>query len=204
MTIKAIIFDLGGVLLRTADFAPRQRLAARLGMNQSELEQLIFGRESGDMAQRGEISVKQHWSNLCRELNYSPGELQTLVNEFFAHDVLDLSLVDYVRRLHQSYKTALLSNAWDDLRQVIAERWHFEDAFDDMIISAEVRLAKPDKRIFELTLERLGVDASQTIFIDDMQRNVDGAKAVGLLGIRFQTPQQVRSDLELLLDGHRD
>ena len=202
MTIKAIIFDLGGVLLRTADFSPRDRLAARLGMNRYELEELIFGGESGDRAQRGEITVQEHWEHLQRQLNYSPQQFKALLDEFFAQDRLDDDLMDYVRRLHKTYQTALLSNAWDDLRKVIAEKWHFEDAFDNIIISAEVKLVKPDEHIFRLALDRLDVDPEQAIFVDDMQRNVDGAKAVGLHGIRFFTPQQMCFDLEQLLNGH--
>ena len=202
MTIKAIIFDLGGVLLRTADFSPRDRLAARLGMNRYELEELIFGGESGDRAQRGEITVQEHWEHLQRQLNYSPQQFKALLDEFFAQDRLDDDLMDYVRRLHKTYQTVLLSNAWDDLRKVIAEKWHFEDAFDNIIISAEVKLVKPDEHIYRLALDRLGVDPEQAIFVDDMQRNVDGAKAVGLHGIRFFTPQQMCFDLEQLLNGH--
>ena len=110
-------------------------------------------------------------------------------------------LVDYVRKLHKSYKTALLSNAWDDLRQVIAEKWHFEDAFDSMIISAEVKLAKPDPRIFKLALERLGVGAGEAIFVDDFPRNVEQARALGLHAIRFRTAVQMRSEVDGLLNG---
>jgi epoxide hydrolase-like predicted phosphatase len=202
MTIKAIIFDLGGVLLRTADFTPREQLAARLGMNRYELEEFIFGGESGERAQRGEITVQEHWANLSHQINCSPTEFKALLDEFFAEDELDYALIDYVRKLRQTYKTALLSNAWDDLRQVIAEKWHFEDAFDTMIISAEVCLAKPDPRIFQLALARLGVEASQSIFVDDMKRNIEGAKAAGLHAIQFQTFLQMRLDLEQLLNGH--
>jgi glucose-1-phosphatase len=202
MIIKAIIFDLGGVLLRTADFTARERLATRLGMSEYELEEFIFGRESGDRAQRGEITVQEHWEHLRHQINCSPAEFKALLDEFFSLDEMDNALVDYVRTLHKTYKTALLSNAWDDLRQVIAEKWHFEDAFDSMIISAEVRLAKPDPRIFRLALERLGVEAHQTIFVDDFQRNVGGAKVVGMHAIRFQTSRQMRLDLEQLLNGH--
>ncbi len=201
MTIKAIIFDLGGVLLRTADFSPRDRLAARLGMNRHALEEFIFGGESGDRAQRGEITVREHWDVLRKRINFSPEEFQELLNQFFDRDELDYELVDYVRKLHKSYKTALLSNAWDDLRQVIAEKWHFEDAFDSMIISAEVKLAKPDPRIFKLALERLGVGAGEAIFVDDFTRNVDQARTLGLHGIRFQTALQMRSELDGLLNG---
>lgn len=199
MTIRAIIFDLGGVLLRTSDFEPRERLAACLHMNRYQLEQFIFDGESGDQAQRGEITVQQHWENLRQQINYSPEEFQALVKEFFAYDEIDESLIAYVRELHKMYKTALLSNAWDDLRQVITENWHFEDAFDTMIISAEVRVAKPDPRIFQLALERLGVKADEAIFVDDMQRNVDGALLAGLHALQFQTSQQLINDLELVL-----
>jgi epoxide hydrolase-like predicted phosphatase len=202
MTIRAIIFDLGGVLLRTSDFEPRAHLAAGLNMNRHELEQFIFGGESGDQATRGEISVQQHWENLRQQINYSTEEFEALVKDFFAYDEIDESLIDYVRELHKIYKTALLSNAWDDLRQIITENWHFDDAFDIMIISAEVRVAKPDPRIFQLVLDRLGVIADQAIFVDDMNRNVEGAKLAGMHAIQFKTPQQLRSDLELILNGH--
>jgi len=201
MTITAIIFDLGGVLLRTADFSPREQLAARLGMNRHELEEFIFGGESGNQAQRGAITVKEHWENLRQQLNYSPQDFKALLDEFFAQDRLDQELIAYVRWLHKTFNTALLTNAWDDLRNFITEKWHLEDAFNTIIISAEVKLAKPDPRIFRLILERLEVEASQAIFIDDMQRNVEGAEAVGLHGIQFQTPQQMRFDLEQLLNG---
>lgn len=201
MTIKAVIFDLGGVLLRTADFTPRERLAANLNMDRHELEDFIFGGDSGDAAQRGEISVSKHWENLQYQINYTPQEFKTLLDMFFSQDRLDEDLVGYVRSLHKTYKTALLSNAWDDLRQVIAAKWHFEDAFDVMIISSEVKVAKPDPKIFHLALDRLAVKASETIFVDDFQRNVDAAVSVGMHAIRFQSPKQLRDELELLLDG---
>jgi len=202
MTIRAIISDLGGVLLRTADFAPREQLAARLGMTRHELEGFIFGGESGDRAQKGEISVQQHWENLRQQIHYSPDEFTALVDEFFAYDELDRSLLDYLREMHKQYKTGLLSNAFGDLRQIITERWHFEDVFDDMIISAEVGMVKPDPRIFQFALSRLGVEADQAIFIDDFMRNVEAARSVGVQVIHFLTPQQMRLDLEKLLNSH--
>ena len=124
-----------------------------------------------------------------------------MVEEFFAKDEIDHNLINYVRKLHKSYKTGLLSNAFDDLRQIITERWHFEDAFDDMVISAEVGLVKPDARIFLLATEQLEVDANQAVFVDDMQRNIEGAKSVGLIGIHFLNPLQVRHDIDNLLSG---
>jgi epoxide hydrolase-like predicted phosphatase len=201
MAIKAIIFDLGGVLLRTADFSPRDHLADRLGMSRHELEGFIFGGESGDQAQRGEISVEEHWQNLRQKLNCSQQDLQALLDEFFAQDELDQELVNYIRKLRQTYKTALLSNAWGNLRKMVADRWHFEDAFDVMIISAEVGIVKPDPRIFHLILVKLGVQPHQAVLVDDMLRNVEGAQAVGMQAIQFHSLPQVKDELEGLLNG---
>ncbi len=203
MAIKAVIFDLGGVLLRTADYSPRERLAAQLNMSRHDLEGFIFGGESGDKAQRGEITVQQHWQNLRRQLNCSAEEFQSIVEQFFAHDELDEALIEYIRQLHKSYKTALLSNAFGDLRQVIAQKWHFEDAFDTLVISAEAHLVKPDPGIFQLALDQLGVEAHEAIFVDDMRRNVEGASSAGLHAIQFQTSLQMRSDLERMLNGRQ-
>jgi putative hydrolase of the HAD superfamily len=202
MIFKAIIFDLGGVLLRTTDFTAREQLANRMGMSRLELEQFIFGGESGDRAQRGEINVHQHYANLAAQLKYTDKEIRKLLEQFFAKDEIDASLLEYIRRLHKSYKTGLLSNAFDDLRQIIADRWQFEDAFDDMIISAEVGMVKPDARIFQMAVEQLGVQAGEAVFVDDMVRNIDGAKSVGMQGIHFRNPQQFRLDLEQLLNNH--
>jgi epoxide hydrolase-like predicted phosphatase len=201
MAIKAIIFDLGGVLLRTADFSPRDHLADRLGMSRHELEGFFFGGESGDQAQRGEISVEEHWQNLRQKLNCSQQDFQALLDEFFAQDELDQELVNYIRKLRQTYKTALLSNAWGNLRKMVADRWHFEDAFDVMIISAEVGIVKPDPRIFHLILVKLGVQPHQAVLVDDMLRNVEGAQAVGMQAIQFHSLPQVKDELEGLLNG---
>jgi glucose-1-phosphatase len=199
MPILALIFDLGGVLLRTADFSPRERIAARFGMSRTELETLIFGDGSGGSVQTGAIRLEDYWQQVRKRLDCSEEEFKRLIHEFFAEDELDADLVEYIRRLHVNYKTALLSNATADLRKQIAEKWHFEDAFDLMVISGEVGLTKPEQGIFELTLVKLGVEASQAVFVDDMSRNVEGARRAGLHAIQFKNPQQLKQDIDQLL-----
>jgi epoxide hydrolase-like predicted phosphatase len=201
MGIQAVIWDLGGVLLRTEDYAPRRALAQRFGMTVAEIEEIVFSGESGDRAQRGEINVEQHWENQRRALGLSPAEMQAFRDEFWAGDRLDTDLVAYIRRLRRDFKTGLLSNAFSDLRRVVTETWKFADAFDEMVISAEVGLVKPDPRIYRLALERLGIAPAEAVFIDDFSRNVLGARAEGLNAIHFQDPQQTRRELEGLLDG---
>lgn len=199
--IRAVIFDLGGVIVRTADFGPRRQLAEQYGMTLDELMGLVFGREAGTRAQLGEVSYEQHWEYLRQKLGLSPEELRSFEKTFWGEDFVDLELIDTLRRLRSTHRTALLSNAFSDLRQVVTERMKFADAFDEMIISAEVNMMKPDPRIYHLALERLGVQAEQAVFVDDMPHNVEAAQALGIHGIQYKDTPQVLRDLHALLNG---
>jgi epoxide hydrolase-like predicted phosphatase len=134
-------------------------------------------------------------------LGLSASEMQDFQTDFWGGDSLDSQLVEYIRALHKRWKTGLLSNAFTSLRRVVTEHWQFADAFDEMIISAEVGLLKPDARIYQLALQRLGVDAKESIFIDDYTENVEGAQAVMMRAIHFTSPAQVVAELETLLNG---
>jgi epoxide hydrolase-like predicted phosphatase len=200
MIIRAIIFDLGGVLLRTHDFTSREQLAARLGKTRQELERLVFTGPDNNRAQRGEIALSEHWKNVLASLELDEDQLESFQAEFWRGDFLDEDLVDYVRGLRGRYRTALLSNAFDDLRDLLCNTWKIDDAFDVIIISAEERMMKPDARIYHLAAERLGVKPQEAVFVDDLIYNVRGARDAGLHAIQFQSPDQLRLDLERLLE----
>jgi epoxide hydrolase-like predicted phosphatase len=201
MVIRAVIWDLGGVLVRTVDFTPRNELAKRFGMSRIELEALVYTDEWGKRAQVGEISLDLRWEKLSKSLDIPLDQIPVFLEQFWGCDLLDAGLVDYVRSLRPRYKTALLSNAFSDLRRYITKVWKFADAFDEIIVSAEVGLVKPDPRIYYLVLERLGVVPAEAVFIDDFMHNVQGAQAVNMHAIHFQNPVQVSRELQSLLDG---
>jgi epoxide hydrolase-like predicted phosphatase len=199
MAIRAVIWDVGGVLVRTEDQRSRDRLAERFGLSRSELEELVFGHEAGKRAQRGEVSYKAHWEILGKELRLSPGNIEEFQRAFWAGDKLDHELINYIRSLRGRYKTGLLSNAFSDLRHMVEAVWKIGDAFDVLVISAEVGVVKPDPQIYQIALEKLGVDAQEAVFIDDFDRNVAAARELNLHGIHFRNPVQVRADLNDLL-----
>ncbi len=201
MTISAVIWDLGGVLLRTEDMTSRQALADRMGIAREKLEDMVFDNESGDRAQLGEISVDEHWENIRQQLGLDTAGINEFRRQFWDGDRLDVALVDYIRRLRGNYKTGLLSNAFSDLRQIVTAMQNFSDAFDEMVISAEVHMMKPDPRIYQYALQKLGVAAQEAVFIDDMRRNVEGAHSLGMHAIHFRTASQTRADLKRLLNG---
>jgi glucose-1-phosphatase len=199
MPIKAIYFDIGGVLVRTVDRAPRNLLAVRLGMKSEALEELVFLGESGHKAQRGEITAEQQWAYVCRQINWPLTKWRDLEAEFFTGDRLDIELVDYIRSLHVRYKTGVISNALSDVRAAMDNKWHMADAFDAITISAEVGVMKPDARIFHIALQSLGMQPAEAVFVDDFAHNVEGARAIGMQAIQFRNLEQIRQELDAFL-----
>lgn len=199
--LRAVIFDLGGVLLRTEDPAPREALARRLGLSRRALEDLVFNSPAGRQAQRGEISPEALWEHVRERLGLPPAQLPAVQHAFWEGDRLDAALVDFIRRLRPRFRTALLSNAWRDLRAQLP-RWGLADAFDQVVVSAEEGVMKPDPRIYHVTLERLGVLPAEAVFVDDFPRNVEGARRLGMYAIHFRHREQALAELRRLLGEH--
>jgi len=198
MTIKAVFFDLGGVIVRTEFQTPRQQLADRLGMEYDDLNKLVFNSHTSDKASIGEISSEEHWTSVIKRLKRPASELSAIRDEFFAGDIVDRTLLDYLRSLRGKYKTGLISNAWGDLRDFIV-REKFDDAFDKMIISAEVGAMKPEAKIFQIALEQFGVSPNEAVFVDDFYVNIEGCQKVGMKGIHFKDPETALQQLKELL-----
>jgi len=198
MTIKAVYFDLGGVIVRTEFQSPRERLADRVGLTYEDLERIVFESKSSQDASIGKISEDDHWKNVARTLHLPLKEKDTIHKEFFDGDIIDLGLLAYIRALRPRYKTGLISNAWDGLRPYM-EREKFADAFDHLTISAEVGVMKPDAAIFQHALDQLGVKPKEAVFVDDFAENVAGCEAVGMHGIHFLSIEQALKDLKKLL-----
>jgi epoxide hydrolase-like predicted phosphatase len=201
MTIRAVYIDLGGVIVRTEFQLPRQQLADRLGMGYDDLVKMVFDGAPSQQASIGIISEDEHWIDIIRRLQLPESEAQTVRDEFFAGDIIDLHLLDFLRSLRGKYKVGLISNAWSGLRAYIVSK-KFENAFDAMIISAEVGVMKPDARIYRIALEKLGVVPSESVFVDDFTENVEAARAVGMQAIHFTGSEKALKELKRLLADH--
>lgn len=183
--IKAVIFDVGGVLIRTENHAHRQKIEKTFGLSPGESDQIVFNSEMGQKAQMGEISDQELWTWIADTLQLGE-ESQTFQKGFWAGDVLDEPLIDTIRALRPKYQTAIISNATDGLRKSLTENHQIADAFDLIVVSAEERVMKPDATIYRLTMDRLGRKAEECIFIDDFPHNVDAARNLGMKTIHFQ------------------
>lgn len=194
--IRAVIFDLGGVILRTDDPAPRQLLAERLGYTYAELDSIVFNNPISQKAERGLATPEQVWGEIGQKLQIPDHEVAYFLREFFAGDTVDKTLIQFIGQIHAQHQTALLSNTWrKDLDRYIKEDLHFPDIFDLVISSAKIGIAKPDARIFQLTLQTLGVRPDEAIFVDDNRANIEAAAQLGMQAIRFLNRDQCLRDL---------
>lgn len=197
--IKGVIFDVGGVLIRTHDQSGRRKWETRLGLKSGGAAQLVFNSEMGRKAQLGQASMQEVWTWVGDRLDLSADDLAAFEHDFWAGDRVDHDLVDYIRALRAHYRTGMLSNTWAHDGRAMAEEFGFADCFDVFVTSAEVGIMKPDPRIYHITLERLGVSPPEAVFVDDFIENVEAARRLGMRAIHFADPAQARRGLQELL-----
>jgi epoxide hydrolase-like predicted phosphatase len=193
--IKGVIFDVGGVLLRTYDQRRRRVWEVRMGLKPGELAQLVFDSELGRKAQLGQTSLDEVWAWLGAHLGLTQDQLTTLKRDFWAGDQIDRELCDYVRGLRPRYRTGMLSNTWMCDGRAMAQELGITDCFDVFVTSAEVGVMKPDPRIYQVALEKLEIKPPEAVFVDDFVENVEGARRLGMRAIRFLDSDQVRAEL---------
>jgi putative hydrolase of the HAD superfamily len=197
--IKAVIFDMGGVFLRTEDRQPRLRLAEKYGLTPQGIESLVFDSETHHLAEKGILTAEDHWQSVGKQLHLDAEQSREFRQQFFAGDRLDRDLLAWISSLRSQFRTAMLSNAWSDLRQVLSRMGGVLECFDQVFISSEVGMAKPDPKIFQHVLTNLQVSPDEAVFTDDFKHNIEGAAAVGIHAVHFLSPEQARREIGLLL-----
>ncbi len=199
MPIRAVIFDGGGVLVHgTGDRSRKARWEQRLGIEAGTLDRAIWRLPASQRASVGQATADEVWLEVAQHFALSAAETDQLRADYFSDSVWNETLIGFVRALRPRVRTGLLSNAWPDARASIRDHVN-ESMFDDMIFSAEVGLAKPDRRLYELALDRLRVRAAEAVFVDDVHENVEAAQAIGMVGIRFVSTEQTITDIEQYL-----
>jgi putative hydrolase of the HAD superfamily len=108
-------------------------------------------------------------------------------------------LIDYARRLRLRYRTGILSNSFVGAREREQAAYGFEDLVDEIVYSHEAGMSKPDPRIYALVCARLDVRAEETVFLDDADRCVVGAREAGIHAIQYQDNAHAIAEIEKLL-----
>lgn len=167
-------------------------------MEYEDVERVVFGSDSARRASLGEITEEQHWAEVAKKLRRPLAEANALRDEFFGGDVIDLTLLAFLRSLKPRFKTGLISNAWSGLRAYIVHH-QFDDVFHTMTISAEVGTTKPEAKIYHLALEQARVQAGAAVFVDDFIENVEAARRLGMSAIHFRDAESTLIELQKII-----
>jgi HAD superfamily hydrolase (TIGR01509 family) len=118
---------------------------------------------------------------------------------FFHSAERNKQLVEYVQGLRQTYKVAMLSNIGGDMMDGFFSPEERQQLFDAVILSGDVKMAKPDRAIFELTCQRLGVELNEAVMIDDMPTTCEIVRAFGMQSVCYKNFEQCKSELATIL-----
>ena len=205
VAIRAVVFDIGGVLEITPRTGWVGRWEAQLGLPAGGLmARLGEVWRAGSVGSISEAEVERRTGEL---LGLDRAQLDAFMADLWAEylGTLNAELAAYFAGLRPRYQTAILSNSFVGAREKEQARYGFGDLCDLIIYSHEVGMQKPDRRIYALTCARLGVEPGEAIFLDDVEAAVAAAREFGMRAILFRDNAQAIADIEACLaaDGQR-
>jgi putative hydrolase of the HAD superfamily len=205
--IRAVISDFGGVLTTplSAGFVAYQEEAGvsleELGRGMQRATE-AYGEHPLYLLERGEIAEAEFTRRLTEELG-GEFDLARLRQLYFERIEPNPPMIRYMAELRgRGLRTALLTNnvrEWEPLwRAKVPE---LDEIFELVVDSAFVGMRKPERRIYELTLERLGdgLRAEECLFLDDLELNCEGARALGMTAVHFDHAEQAIAEVESAL-----
>jgi epoxide hydrolase-like predicted phosphatase len=199
--IKAIVFDIGGVLVRTEDRSGRQYLENKYLLSPGGTDKLVFQSQASQDSTIGLKSVASVWAHVAKTLRLSDEQVQEFMQNFWQGDRLDHELINFLISLRKDYQTALLSNAFKDSRTYLANEYNIIEGqtVDHLLISSELGVAKPDHKIFQILADVLQCDYTEILFVDDFKENIEAANELGIHTIWYQQGMDLINEIELKL-----
>ena len=197
MTIKTIIFDLGGVLI---DWNPEYLYldifeGDRVKMN-------AFFKQVCTMDWNENQDAGYPLSKATEDRIALFPEYETLIKIYYGRweEMLEEAITGSVQILKKlindpKFRVVALTNWSAETFPVALKRFDFLHWFEGIVVSGTEKTRKPYPEIYQITLDRFNIAPSETLFIDDNLRNIKGAEAIGINGIHFSTPEKLITDL---------
>lgn len=189
--IKAIIFDCFGVIY------PDTLTMVQHTYLKNDIAKQQKIREVRKVCDRGEMSRDDFWDEVARIFNIPRAELDVELDKVRG---ADWELLEYIKDLKKNYKTAILSNVGAGfIERIFDHDRKQQDYFDVLAVSGQIGTLKPDPKAYLYTADKLGIEPSDCVFIDDKKRMVEGAEQVGMQGIVYTSFDDFKNGLEVLL-----
>lgn len=185
--IKVIIFDFFDVF-RTDGF---NRFLKQRGLEHKDAFLLATQRHD-----RGETDDKEFFAEVAAAAGETPEQAEREMEDAVE---LNAELVEYAASLRNTYKLALLSNSSSEYLRNELKKYDLEKYFDEIVISSEVGLIKPEPAIFEHIMEKLRARPEECIFTDDNPRHVLAAETLGIRSVVFENVAQLQAAVEAIV-----
>lgn len=207
MTIQAVIFDLGGVVLGSPLHAIAE-YERELGLPNNFVNRVVMDTAPAgawSRLERGEISMEDFYSEFEKDCAaagpaFSAREMMTRIGEVTQPRE---SMLKAILRIRASgLKLAALTNNWapEEESETEDSGTHLHGLFDVFVESSVEGVRKPDPRIYQIVLERLGILPNEAVFLDDIGQNLKSARALGMRTIKVDRPEDALAELSQLLD----
>jgi len=197
LQVRAVVFDYGMVLTGPPDPQAYAEMIRITGLSAERFHDLYWADRPAYDA--GHLTGIEYWQKFDRDAGLNlPQRLLEELNLWDARywTTESPAMLAWQLALKQrGIKTAILSNMGDNVRSHIEREFKWFFRFDVLVWSYELKIVKPDPAIYRYVLGKLGTAPQETLFIDDRQVNVDGANALGMIGVTFSTAEALRSDL---------
>jgi epoxide hydrolase-like predicted phosphatase len=199
MVIRAVAFDIGGVLEITPDLGVDRLWETRLGLPAGEI--LVRMRDIWRGGSIGTITLDDVHEALRDRLGLDDQTLAQYLADVWREylGTANTELIEYARRLRPRYRTGIVSNSFVGAREREQAAYGFEDLVEEIVYSHEVGFSKPDPRIYALICTRLNVPPEEMVFVDDSDVCVAGAHDAGIHAVRYQSNAQAIAAIEKLL-----
>lgn len=188
---KAIVFDFFGVFC-----APMATNWFKKAMPDYEAKKAEF-QELCTQSDLGKLTRAEFNQKAAELAGVSVADVERGIE---AEMLIETELVAYVRKLKaEGHRIACLSNGGHEWTLKVITDHSLSDLFEEVVLSADLGIVKPDPNTYFRTLEKLKLPAVETIFVDDREANVTAAEACGMRGLVFNSTASFIDDLERLI-----
>jgi putative hydrolase of the HAD superfamily len=197
MDLQAVIFDYGEVLSELPDGQRHRNLVTISGIKEEAFDKAYWAHRLDYDADI--LNGQTYWQTVARDngVSFTAAQIEQLLEQDALMWMnLNPTMLAWIPKIKQSgFRLGILSNMGYGVLNYMLPRFSWLADFDHLTWSCELGVVKPDPAIYLHTVKKLGVAPDQALFIDNLEKNIVGAEAVGLHANLFQTVEQLQSDL---------
>jgi len=201
MTIRAVVFDIGGVLEFSGAMDFERTWEPKLGLADGSIEAAMH--DMWVAGAIGTVTEAQVHAAMRDRLGLAADQVEAVMADMWRQYLgsPNTELIEYARALRPRVRTGILSNSFVGASEREEAAYGLVSLVDECVYSHEVGMQKPDPELWKLTCERMGVEPAELLFVDDFEPNITAARAYGMRAVLFGSTAQVIAEIEAALRG---